>query len=78
MTRYHGALLLATGALAFGMAACGSGDDSIGDRDDTTGEQSRNFKPDRQAPASAGDRRDKAPDDVISERPGGSGSPARP
>lgn len=36
--------------------------------------QTGEFKPEKKAPDSAGDKRGMAPDDVISKRPGGPGS----
>lgn len=80
------ALLLASAALAFSLAACGSGsenEDAAGDGTGTpagvtgTSGKQGEFKPEKKAPESAGDRKD-APDKGISDRPGGPGSPVEP
>ncbi|MCB0870450.1 MAG: hypothetical protein KDB52_06420 [Solirubrobacterales bacterium] len=65
-------LLLTAGSLVFGLTACGS-DDSGSDGGTTT-----EITPDKKAPESAGDKSKNAPDDVVSEKPGGSGTPVSP
>lgn len=79
------AVLLAAGTMALGLLACGSDDTDESTTTDsgvqTTGKQNGSrggqVKPDKKAPDSAGDRKN-APDDVISERPGGPNSPVQP
>lgn len=79
------AVLLAAGTMALGLLACGSDDTGESTTTDsgvqTTGKQNGSqggqVKPDKKAPDSAGDRKN-APDDVISERPGGPDSPVQP
>ncbi|MDQ5894111.1 MAG: hypothetical protein QG596_372 [Actinomycetota bacterium] len=77
-------LLLVGVTMALGLTACGSNDSSESATTDagvqSTGGQNGNqsqIKPDRKAPDSAGDRKD-APDDVISQRPGGPVAPVKP
>ena len=79
------AILLAAGTFTLGLAACGSDDTgesaTTGTGVQTTGgqngSQSGQITPDKKAPDSAGERKN-APDDVISERPGGPDSPVQP
>lgn len=40
-----------------------------------SGDQGGEIKPEKKAPDSAKDKRGKAPDDVVSDRPGGPGDP---
>ena len=68
------ALLLLSGCLGLGLSACGSSDSSDGsDRSRTT-----EITPEKNAPDSAGDKPENAPDDVISDRPGGPGNSKPP
>ena len=74
------ALLLTTGILASGLTACGSDSDDSGDAS-TAGSSSGTtgqVTPDSNAAASAGDKSPNAPDDGISNRPGGPGKPTSP
>ena len=66
-------LLAVTAGLAGGLSACGS-DDADSSRD----QERTEVTPKQKAPASAGDKSRNAPDDVISERPGGPGKPVTP
>jgi hypothetical protein len=77
--------LLATAFMALGLAACGSDDDGSGSSGTTGTEVSQQMNgkkkevtPDSKAPASAGDKDKNAPDDAISNRPGGPNKPASP
>lgn len=78
---------LATTALAFGLlAGCGGSSDSDGESQPSAGstvKKTSGKKPKRSDrrghnPASAKDRRDAAPDDVIQDRPGGPKPPGSP
>ncbi len=77
-------LLLTTGALALSLAACGSDDDTTNAPAQPDGKPARkgygkgDFKPDKKAPDTAGDRKPDAPDRDISKRPGGPEDPASP
>lgn len=84
------ALVAVAAALTLGLGACGSDESrndspAAGANATTTGntgpqkpdDGSTQVKPDKKQPDSAGDRK-KAPDDVISDRPGGPDQPDRP
>jgi hypothetical protein len=89
-------LLLACGAIAVGLTACGSDNGDSGDSGTSgtdvaagatgkqgnsgkqagsgkknSGKQGGQITPGKKAPDSAGDRDKNAPDDVISDKPGG-------
>lgn len=80
--------LLVTGALALGATACGSDDEKSEDPGGQTAEtparvtgasgKQGDFKPDKNAPESAGDRKSNAPDKDIVKKPGGKDSPVSP
>jgi len=65
------ALLLASGTLALGLAACGSDDGGTGGTTSPTPDTAGQVTPKKDSPASAGDKKKNAPDDSISNRPGG-------
>ena len=72
-------IFLLAGSMTFGLAACGSDDNES--TDTSTSKYSgaaEEVTPDKKAPDSAGDKVKDAPDDVISDRPGGSVQPAQP
>lgn len=72
-------ILLVAGTMSFGIAACGSDDNGSDGNTATTGSRSGGeVTPDKKAPESAGDKANNAPDDVISDKPGGSVKPASP
>ncbi len=74
------------------LTACGSDDSDSPQATDpatmttgnsgTTGRygsaEGKEMTPDKKAPQSAGDKREKAPDDVISDRPGSAAKPISP
>jgi hypothetical protein len=75
-------LIAIAGSVSLGLAACGSDDESpatggAGSNVESTGTTSKSGQtdgqvtPEKKAPDSAGDKGNAAPDDVISERPGG-------
>lgn len=87
MNRKIASTLFATGMLALCLTACGSGDDEPKDAggqaadapaqvNGTSGKQG-DFKPDKKAPDSAGDRKPNAPDKGIPNKPGGAAPVSR-
>lgn len=75
---HSAAVLLIAGSISLGFAGCGSDDETPTDGNTATdlpakqsSSPSGEVKPKQHAPESADDKRDKAPDDVISDRPGG-------
>lgn len=74
-------IALLAAAMSFGVAACGSDDGDSGQSASPQASGSNSsgqVTPEKKAPESAGDKKKNAPDDVISDKPGGSSQPVQP